>query len=144
MGDVFEQTLGDVERLGDAGDAQAAHVRFATVDKGLYIGFRAGFANKGGDIEGKKVGGFYEGSYRTHVDVVGVHEVFTLEAQGGYSGIGFLADIGRVGVNNLVFTVGLVPYGTDVEAGLVGLDGGPELGNALVGKTVTRSDAEFG
>jgi hypothetical protein len=46
MGNVFEQALGDVERLGDAGDAQATHVRFATVDKGLYVGFRAGFAIK--------------------------------------------------------------------------------------------------
>ena len=73
--------------------------------------------------------------------MVGIYEIGTRVAAGLDRRVGFDAGVFGDGVDNGVLTVGLVPYGNDVQAQfLAGFHQCLKLGFPLVGETV--ADAE--
>ena len=79
----------------------------------------------------------------SEVDVVRVQEVVGGPAETGHGGIGGGTRARRLGTDDEVFAIGLVPDRGNWNAPVGELLEGPELGLRLVGEAVTHSESEF-
>ena len=75
--------------------------------------------------------------------MVGIEEVRGGPAEGLHGGVGRGAGAGRLGADDVVLAVGLVPDRHDLDAELLGREAGGELGFGFVGEAVAHAEGEF-
>ena len=112
-------------------------------DEGFHVGGIGGFANVIGNVEGEEVTRSDEAIDGGEIDVIGVEEVFTFPAEIGNGLVGGVASGLRLGANDVVLAVGLVPGRADVDAEFLGGDEGLELRVGAVGETIADTEGKF-
>jgi hypothetical protein len=100
-------------------------------------------ADEIGDSDGEKIARSDEAVHGLEADMVGVHVIGVLPAEGGDCGIGLGAEVFGPGLHEHVLAVGLVPDGMDGKAGVAGLEDGGELCLALMGKAIAHAKGVF-
>ena len=131
------------ERTVDAGEGERADELRVAVDEGLDRGGVGGLGDEVGDVDGEEVGDADETLDGLQADVVGVEEVRGGPAEGLHGGVGRGAGAGRLGADDVVLAVGLVPDRHDLDAELLGREAGGELGFGFVGEAVAHAEGEF-
>ncbi|MEY3911676.1 MAG: hypothetical protein RLY37_1144, partial [Verrucomicrobiota bacterium] len=131
------------ERTVDAGEGDRTDELRVAIDEGLDRGGIGGLGDEVGDIDSKEVGDADETLDGLQADVVGVEEVGGGPAEGLHGGVGRGAGAGRLGADDVVLAVGLVPDRDDFDAELLGGDAGGELGFGFVGEAVAHAEGEF-
>ena len=131
------------ERTADAGEGERADELRVAVDEGLDRGGVGRLGDEVGDVDGEEVGDADETVDGLQADVVGVKEVRGGPAEGLHGGVGRGAGAGRLGADDVVLAVGLVPDRHDLDAELLGRKAGGELGFGFVGEAVAHAEGEF-
>ena len=134
---------GGRERTIDAGEGDRTDELRVAIDEGLDRGGIGGLCDEIGDIDGEEIGDADETLDGLQADVVGVEEVGGGPAEGLYGGVGRGAGAGRLGADDVVLAVGLVPDRHDLDAKLLGGDAGGELGFGFVGEAIAHAEGEF-
>jgi len=140
--------LDGVQVLGGGGadlvarEAEGATEVAVAGEEGLDIGGGGGLADGLGDVEGEEVAGRQEAVHVREIDVVGVDAIGALPAEGRGGGVGLGAHAGRLGADDEVLAVALVPHRRDGDALLQGLLTGGELRAALLGEAVAHAERE--
>jgi len=149
--------LGGLEELGgDAADVVASrdqrfgdarhHLRSDQLRMAIEEGFdRLGsgrLTNEIGDIDGVEIAVRQEAPHCFQADVIGIEEVRSRPAQGLHGGIGGGPGGRRLGTNDRVFSVGLVPDRNDFDTVFQSELAGAQLGPRLVGKSVADADGK--
>ncbi len=80
---------------------------------------------------------------RGQVDVIGIDTVIGLPAERLHGVIRLLAQAVRLGADNLVLAVGLVPDGRNIDPCVPGVHDCLQLGDSLVKKAITHAKAVF-
>jgi hypothetical protein len=75
--------------------------------------------------------------------VICVAKVWELPAKLGDGGIGCNADRERLRANDGVFTIGFVPNGDNINAGIAGENACLQLSLGLMTKAITNTNREF-
>ena len=86
------------------------------VDEGFNVGGIGGFANVIGNVQGEEVTGSNETVDGAKVDVIGIEKVFAGPAEVGDCFVGSITGGLRLGADDFVLAVGLVPGWADVDA----------------------------
>ena len=131
------------ERTVDAGKGDRADEFRVAVDEGLHRGGIGGLGDEVGDVDGEEVGDADEALDGLQADVVGIEEVRSGPAEGLHGGVGRGAGARRLGSDDVVLAVGLVPDRHDLDAELLGRKAGGELGFGFVGEAVAHAEGEF-
>ena len=143
VGGLLDELAGDFERGINAFDVYRADEFGVLVDEGFDICGIGGLANVIGNVEGEEITGSDEAVDGGEVDVVGIEEVFTFPAEVGDGLVGSIAGGLRLGADDFVLAVRLVPSGADVDTEFLGGDEGLELGVSAVGEAIADSESEF-
>ena len=144
VGGLLDIRAGNLERLGYACDGYRADEFRMFVDKRGDIRGIGGLADVIGDIEGEEIAGRDEAIHRLEVDVVGIQQILARPAEFGHGLVGGVAGGLRLGADDVVLAVRLVPDRCDVDAEVLGGDEGLELCVRAVGEAVTDSEGVFG
>ena len=131
------------ERTVNAGEGDRTDELRVAVDEGLNRGGVGGLSDEVGNIDGEEVGDADETLDGLQADVVGVEEVGGGPAEALHGGVGRSAGAGRLGADDIVLAVGLVPDRDDLDAELLGGDAGGELGFGFVGEAIAHAEGEF-
>ena len=131
------------ERTVDAGEGERADELGVAVDEGLHRGGIGRLGDEVGDVDGEEVGDADEALDGLQADVVGVEEVRSGPAERLHGGVGRGAGARRLGADDVVLAVGLVPDRHDLDAELLGRKAGGELGFGFVGEAVAHAEGEF-
>lgn len=141
---LLDELAGDFEGGVNAFDVYGADELGVVCDEGFDVGRVGGFADVVGDVEGEEVTRGDKAVDSGEVDVVSIKEVFTFPAEVGDGFVGGIAGGLRLGADDFVLAVGLVPGGADVDAEFFGRDEGLELSVCAVGEAIANTEGEFG
>ena len=131
------------ERTVDAGEGDGADELRVAVDETLDRSRVGGLSNEVSDVDGEEVRDADETIDGLQADMVGIKEVGSGPTEGLYSGIRRRAGAGRLGADDVVLAVGLIPDRHDFDAEFLGRDAGSELGFGFVGEAVAHTEGEF-
>ena len=142
-GRALDVGAGRGERTIDAGERERADEFRVAIDEGLHRGGVGRLGDEVSDVDGEEVGDADEALDGLQADVVGVEEIRSGPAERLHGGVGRGAGARRLGADDVVLAVGLVPDRHDLDAELLGREAGGELGFGFVGEAVAHAEGEF-
>ena len=143
IGYALDKRLVGVERLGNPGNRHRPNqlrVRREERRNVLRLGRLADHVRH---IQGKEVAGIEEALHRLQVDVVRVEKVRLAPAHLLHCHVRRGARLHRLGANDGVLAVRLVPHRNDLNARVSGLHACGKLGLRLVGKAVAHANGKL-
>ena len=130
------------QRLGDPRDDLGSDQLRMAIQEGLHRLGGRGLSDEVGDVDRVEVAVRQEAPHRFQADVIGIQEVRGLPAEGFHSRIGGGPGCGRLGADDGVLAVRLVPDGDHLHALRQGELAGLQLGLRLVGESVADADGK--
>ena len=138
-GDALDVRAGGFKRPVNVGDDNFAGQFGMTVGKRLHVFGLGGLANRVGHVNGEEIRIGHEAVHRFEPDVIGVQMIRLFPAEFLDRRVRRGAGDGRLGADDGVFAVGLVPDRNNLDALIGDHDARPQLGLGLMRKTVTQA-----
>ena len=142
-GDGFKELSGHLQGIFHTGYLQCSHIFLTRSDKGVDLLPAALFTNERGHIEREEVGHSYIFCHSGKVDMIGIHKIVAFIVQCLHGFISLLACIGRHTAYIDMFTVGFIPYGTDIHPFFIRSHDRSQLRCSLMSETIAHSDTLF-
>ena len=134
---------GDFKRPADVRDGNLGGEFGMPVNERLHVRRRRRLGDGVGHVNREEIRRRDETIHGFEADMVGVHVVGFFPAERGHGVVGLGAEAGRLGADEGVFAVGLVPDGDEFRAEFRGQHAGGKLRLALMAEAVAHAEGKF-